>query len=87
MAINNKLGILCLITAILLMLIFDMRILLISGFLYYTYKLLYKKEEPKRLDKILIICLFALLLFVMFFLIYYTTNYINISQISQNLTS
>ena len=85
MVINNKLGIICLIIAITMMLLFDMRILLVSGFLYYAYKLLYKKQEPKRLDKILILCLFILFLLEIFLLIYYSTNYIDIAETSQNL--
>jgi len=84
MAINNKLGILCLIIAVVMMFLFDLRILLVSGFLYYAYKLLYKKEEPKRLDKILIICLFILFLLEILLLFYYSATYLNIPQ---NLTS
>ena len=82
----NKLGIVCLITAIIIMFIFDLRILLISGFLYYSYKLLYKKEQPKRLDKILIVCLFLLLALTILLMVFYSTNYINIPEVSQNLT-
>lgn len=82
MTMASKLGILCLIIAITMMVLFDIRILLVIGFLYYAYKILYKKEELKRLDKILLLCLFVLFLLEIFLLIYYSTNYINIPQMS-----
>jgi succinate dehydrogenase/fumarate reductase cytochrome b subunit len=84
MTMASKLGILCLITAVIMMILFDVRILLVLGFLYYAYKILYKKEELKRLDKILILCLFVLFLLEIFLLIYYSATYLNIPQ---NLTS
>ena len=72
--VKNKLGILCLIAAIALIFILDIRVLLISGFLYYAYKLLYKKQAPNRLDKILVMALFMLLLLELLLSIYFGTN-------------
>jgi len=64
MAKTSKLGLVCLIIAIVLMAFFNLTILTILGFLYYAYKLLYKKEEPTRRDNILITVLFILLLLI-----------------------
>jgi hypothetical protein len=76
----SRLGIVCLITAVAIMIIYDLRIFLILGFLYYTYKLLYKKEGPTRIDKIIIICLFALFILEIFLSIYLASSYLDIPE-------
>ena len=67
-----KLGILCLMIGLLLTYFIDYRVLLALGFLYYAYKLQYKKEKLSKLDKIAVIALFILLLAELFLTILFT---------------
>ncbi|MEM5872314.1 MAG: hypothetical protein QXD55_00415 [Candidatus Aenigmatarchaeota archaeon] len=76
----SKLGILCLALALIILIFTNLRMFLVLCFLYYAYKFLYKKENPTKIDKIVILALIALFLletFLMFFLI----NYYDLSQI------
>ena len=57
--------------------IIDLRVLLVLGFLYYAYKLQYKKEKLNNTDKVLVISLFILLVIVIFLTIYFTNYYAN----------
>jgi hypothetical protein len=75
---DSKLGLLCLIAAIALIAIVNFAALLALGFLYYAYKLLYKKEKPTAKDKIMIILLLALLLLEIFLMMYFTSNYLDL---------
>lgn len=72
---TNRVGILCLIMAILLISVIDFRAILALGFLYYAYKLLYRKEEPKLLDKILITSLFILVFVEIFLMVFFTSDF------------
>jgi len=72
---TSKLGVLCLVIAITLLFLFDVRILLTLGFLYYAYKLLYKKEKLGRADNIIIILLIILILLELFSLFYLSSTY------------
>ena len=72
--VKNKLGILCLIAALVLIFIWNMRMVLILGFLYYAYKLLYKKQAPNNIDKILVMTLFMLLLLELVLSLYFGIN-------------
>jgi hypothetical protein len=80
MTTNSKLGIICLILAIIVMFLIDLRVILISGFLYYAYKLLYKKESPNNIDKILIIVLLLLFVFEIFLFTYSTAAYADLAE-------
>lgn len=84
----SKLGILCLLLALFTMIITDLRVLIALGFLYYSYKILYKKEKLKRLDKIAIIVLIILLVLEIFLIVYYATSYLDyLTSSSLNQTS
>lgn len=85
-ASKSKLGMLCLILAIVVILFVDLRILLILGFFYYAYKLLYKKETASRIDRIIIIILIGLLILEVILGTYYLMSSISTPQVSQALT-
>jgi len=86
MAFNSKLGLLCLIIAIGLLFFIDMRVLLVLGFFYYAYKLLYKNEGAKRIDKLVIAALIALFILEMIMTYLSATGYISIAdQSAQSL--
>ncbi len=76
----KKVGYLCLILAIISIALYDMTILIILGFLFYTYKSLYKKEELKTLDKIIIIILCVLLILSIFLSVYLSSLYTDIYE-------
>jgi hypothetical protein len=70
----SKLGVLCLILAVAIISMTDMRILLTLGFLYYAYKLLHKKEPSTNLDRVLILVLVALLALEIFLTLYLSAS-------------
>lgn len=73
------------IIAIVMLAIFDLRALIVVGFLYYAYKILHKKEQLNRLDKILIICLFLLLVIAILLMYFSVTDYINIAETPESV--
>jgi hypothetical protein len=81
---HSKLGILCLILTVIILSLIDLRALLALGFLYYSYKLLYKKEAASRTDKILILALLVLLAIVIILEFYILANSLNSTQLSQS---
>ena len=81
----SKLGILCLVVAIAMMALVNLSILIVLGFLYYSYKLLYKKDKPSFNDKILIIALFVLFLIEIILSFYFIANYNTANYTASNL--
>lgn len=77
---TSKLGIICLILAIVLIAFVNLTVLIALGFLYYAYKFLYKKEEPNKKDKILITVLILLFLLDIFLSIYFTSLYLDVYE-------
>ncbi|MFH1229836.1 MAG: hypothetical protein V1678_05450 [Candidatus Aenigmatarchaeota archaeon] len=64
-AVKNKvslIGIVCLIAALAILASYDVLVLLVVGFFYYAYKLLYRKETASRLDMVIIIAMFVVLI-------------------------
>lgn len=82
---SSKLGIICLILAILMIALVNLTVPIALGFLYYAYKFLYKKEEPTLRDKILITVLFLLFLLDIFLSIYLTSLYLDVYESSDFL--
>jgi len=77
---TSILGIVCLILAIVLIALVNLSILIVLGFLYYAYKILYKKEELSNRDKILIVILFLLFLLEIILSIYLAVSYVDIYE-------
>jgi energy-coupling factor transporter transmembrane protein EcfT len=73
----SKLGILCLLLAFLIIIIIDLRVLIALGLLYYSYKILYKKEKLRRLDRIAIMVLISLLILEIFLSFYFANSYLD----------
>jgi hypothetical protein len=71
---TSKLSIAFLVIALLILFFTDPRIVLILGFLYYSYKLLYKKEELSRMDRFAVIALLALFTAEILLSIYYSIS-------------
>jgi hypothetical protein len=79
---TSKIGVLFLAIAIIVIALVNFQILLALGFLYYAYKLLRKGEKLKRIDKGIVIILFALIFLEAFSSIFFSNNMIGVSQSS-----
>jgi len=77
---NSKLGYVCLIIAIALIALINIAFLTILGFLYYAYKLSYKREELNFRDKVVITALFILFVVEILLSIYLAVTYVDLYE-------
>jgi hypothetical protein len=74
---RSTLGVLCLVIALLMILFLDIRAFLATGFLYYAYKLLYKKEQASRTDRVVIMFLIFVLTIYLVLAVYFSVGYLS----------